>query len=297
MNAHGIFFTSEGGVRAGWRILLFLALCGIFFKAFGALAARVRFGSYALHQLETYAFILVAIWLAHYVMLRWVDRTTWDYVGLGRENLTPRVLWIGLALGSLCILVPSGGLLLAHDLTLVTGLEGRHSWIVLAGSGMLLFLPQSLGEEMMSRGYLFAGLRDAFGRFGAPAALAITSIGFGLLHMANPGATAQSVCIVMLAGAFLGAILLLTRSLYAAWMAHFAWNWSMAELLHASVSGIRFPYSSYRVDDAGPTWLTGGSWGPEGGAAAAVSMVAGIALLIAWQRRAQRTTSTEVGSA
>jgi membrane protease YdiL (CAAX protease family) len=294
LNAHGIFFTSDGGVRAGWRILLFVALFGIFFKAFGELSRFVRPASYAVYQLQTYAFIVLAVWLAHYVMLRWVDRKPWSYVGLGREHLTPRAIWIGLALGSLCILIPSGGLLLAHDLTLVTGLEGRHSWMVLAGGGMVLFLPQSLSEEMLSRGYLFSALRDAFG---APASLAVTSIGFGLLHAANPGATKQSVCIVILAGAFLGAILMLTRSLYAAWMAHFAWNWSMAEVLHASVSGFRFPYSSYRVDDVGPTWLTGGSWGPEGGAAAALSMVAGIALLVAWQRRASRSTPNEVRSA
>jgi membrane protease YdiL (CAAX protease family) len=297
LNAHGVFFTSEGGVRAGWRIVLFIILCAIFFKIFGALAVYARFGSYAVSELETYVFILFAVWLAHYVMLRFVDRKPWSYVGLGRENLTPRVLLIGLALGSLCILIPSGGLLLAHDLTFVTGLQGRHSWIELAGGGMLLFLAQSLGEEMISRGYLFSGLRDAFGAYGAPASLALTSIGFGLLHMANPGATAQSVCIVILAGAFLGAILMITRSLYAAWMAHFAWNWSMAEVLHSSVSGIRFPYSTYRVDDVGPPWLTGGSWGPEGGAAAAVSMVAGIALLVAWQRRVARNTPNEVRSA
>src|SRR3569623_1060960 len=134
--------------------------------------------------------------------------------------------------GSLCILVPAAGLRLAHDLSLVTGLQGRHDWLVLAGGGVLLFLPQSLVEEMLSRGYLFSALRDGVGEIGA---LAITSLGFGLLHMGNPGATAQSVSVVVLAGIFLGAILVITRSLYAAWMAHFAWNWSMADLLHAPV--------------------------------------------------------------
>jgi hypothetical protein len=51
---------------------------------------------------------------------------------------------------------------------------------------------------------------------------------------------------------------------------------------------VRFPYSSYRVDDAGPAWLTGGSWGPEGGAAAAAGMLAGIAVVFAWRRQLSR---------
>jgi membrane protease YdiL (CAAX protease family) len=269
-------------VRAGWRALLFCVITAVL----GEIAISVMFfvgrpENYAVLQVEQYCVILLVLWLAHYVMLRWVDHKPWSYVGLGREQLTPRVLLVGLALGTLCILVPSGGLLLAHDLTLVTGLQGRHGWLVLAIGGAALFLPQSLGEEMLTRGYLFAALRDGIGWIGA---LAATSVGFGLMHLKNPGATAESVCLVILAGFFLGAILIVTRSLYAAWMAHFAWNWTMADLLHTSVSGIHVPYSSYRVDDSGPAWLTGGTWGPEGGAAAAAGMLAGIAILIVWRR-------------
>jgi len=263
-------------------VLLFLALFSVFYEAVNTFIAYVRPADYAALQIEQYVLLVLAAWLAHYIMLRWVDHTSWSYVGLGAEQCTSRALAVGLALGSLCILVPSAGLLLAHDLTLVTGLQGRHDWLVLASGGALLFLPQSLVEELLSRGYIFAALRDWVGEMGA---LAFTSVGFGLLHMGNPGATAQSVSVVVLAGIFLGAILVVTRSLYAAWMAHFAWNWSMADLLHAPVSGVRFPYSAYRVDDSGPDWLTGGSWGPEGGVAAAVGMIAGIALLIAWRRR------------
>jgi len=282
LTLHGVFHTPEGGLRAGWRVLLFLALFSVFYEAVNTFIAYVRPADYAALQIEQYVLLVLAAWLAHYIMLRWVDHTSWSYVGLGAEQCTSRALAVGLALGSLCILVPSAGLLLAHDLTLVTGLQGRHDWLVLASGGALLFLPQSLVEELLSRGYIFAALRDWVGEMGA---LAFTSVGFGLLHMGNPGATAQSVSVVVLAGIFLGAILVITRSLYAAWMAHFAWNWSMADLLHAPVSGVRFPYSAYRVDDSGPDWLTGGSWGPEGGVAAAVGMIAGIALLIAWRRR------------
>ncbi len=290
MTLHRIVYTPAGAVRAGWRVLLAVVLLVVFYRAGFALLYLVgRPASSALFELEAYFIILFAVWLAHYVMLRWVDRTGWTYVGLGREQLQPRLIVLGLALGTLCILIPSGGLLLAHDLSVVSGLHGAHSWFALAIGGAALFLPQALGEEMMSRGYLFAALRDALGW---PGALAATSLGFGLMHYWNPGQTPEAITLVILAGVFLGAIVVATRSLYAAWMAHFAWNWTMSAVLHTAVSGIQFPYSSYRIVDAGPAWLTGGSWGPEGGAAAAGGMLAGIAVLVAWRRELTRTATS-----
>jgi membrane protease YdiL (CAAX protease family) len=146
----------------------------------------------------------------------------------------------------------------------------------------LFFLPQSLGEELMSRGYLFATAREAIGWRGA---LLLTSVIFGALHSWNPGADVQSIAVVTLAGIFLGGILLLTDSLYAAWMAHFAWNWAMAAVLHTAVSGLPFTAPDYKVVDGGPDWATGGVWGPEGGAGAVLGMIVGLWLLFAWRRR------------
>src|SRR3712207_7874899 len=47
-------------------------------------------------------------------------------------------------------------------------------------------------------------------------ALLLTSVPFGLVHLQNPGADARSTLLVVLAGVFLGAVLLGTASLYAA---------------------------------------------------------------------------------
>ena len=78
----------------------------------------------------------------------------------------------------------------------------------------------------------------------------------------------------MLAGFFLGSVFLATNSLWAATAAHFVWNWFMAAGLHTPVSGLPVSTPDYRVIDSGPDWLTGGSWGPEGGFAAALGMFA-----------------------
>jgi hypothetical protein len=139
---------------------------------------------------------------------------------------------------------------------------------------------------LIARGYLFAVARKAGGPI---VALATTSIFVGLLHIANPGATAMSVTLVTLAGVFLGAVLIATNSLYAAWLAHFAWNFAMAVVFHVPVSGLPMETPAYRFVDAGPDWATGGAWGPEGGIPAAVSMVVAIALL---RYRATRANAT-----
>ncbi|HEY7878348.1 MAG TPA: CPBP family intramembrane glutamic endopeptidase [Gemmatimonadaceae bacterium] len=236
-------------------------------------------------SLDALAFwsMLAGLLVAHLVMLRAVDHQPWSVVGLARAQSAPSRLVIGLALGSLGILVPSGALLLAHCLRAEPAPHGAP-WLHVAAGLAAFFLPQSLAEEMLARGYLFSSVRAAIGW---PAALGITSVLFGLLHLANPGANARSIGIVMFAGVFLGGVRLATDSLYAAWMAHFAWNWSMAALLHTAVSGMSLAMPDYHVVATGPDWLTGGAWGPEGGAGAMVGMTAGLAVLVAWRRRAR----------
>src|SRR5690606_22219082 len=150
----------------------------------------------------------------------------------------------------------------------------------------LVLLPAALWEELLARGYLFSTLRE---RWGSPVALVVTSVGFGLLHLENAGANLQAVAQVIFAGFWLGGILLATGSLYAAWLAHAAWNWTMAALLHAPVSGTPFSTPGWELRDSGPDWATGGVWGPEGGVFALVAM--SLTLIYLFMRRARRGES------
>lgn len=218
--------------------------------------------------------LVIGLVLAHATMLRGIDKRPWAAVGLEAGAARPRVLIQGWLLGALTILVPSLVLLGTGWLAVRPSIQG--SWWLAAVQVSLFLLPAALGEELFSRGYIFATLREWLGW---PVALLLTSIAFGLLHLANPGADMRSVTMVVLAGIFLGAVLLVTGSLYAAWMAHWAWNWIMAVPLHVVVSGLPLARPDYQVVDAGPDWITGGSWGPEGGAGAAAGMLIGLAYL------------------
>ncbi len=220
--------------------------------------------------------LLLAVVAATYAMLRRVDHSPWSAVGLGREALSPGRLARGALLGGLTIGVASVFLLAIQELRIIPGTRG--GWLEGATASAQVLLPAAFMEELTIRGYAFSVIRR---RWGWKWATISTSIVFGILHIQNPGADPESIGIVIVAGFFLAAIFLVTRSLYAAGIAHFAWNWTMAGLLHTPVSGAAVPSPGYRIVDNGPDWITGGAWGPEGGFAAAVAMFAVIFYLYA----------------
>lgn len=214
------------------------------------------------------------------VSLRYVDRKPWSTIWLGRDAARPSLLVLGFVIGACAIGIPTGLLIVGHWLRDSGASTG--SWFGAAVRISLTLLPAALLEELLTRGYILSALVESWGWLWAVVA---TSIGFGLLHLANNGASVEAVGLVTFAGFFLAAVLYATRSLYAAWMAHFAWNWTMAVIFHTAVSGYPFESPRYRYVDAGPDWATGGEWGPEGGVPGGLGMLAGMVVVLALASR------------
>ncbi|MEX2109917.1 MAG: CPBP family intramembrane glutamic endopeptidase [Gemmatimonadaceae bacterium] len=246
-------------------IVGFYLLCFVIIAVF-QIAAEAVFGAGAADAQGASAqwVTLVSVVIATYVMLRRVEKLPWSTVGLHRTAASPSALVRGTAFGALPIGLASLLLIGVQQLQVSPAPDG--SWWGAAGSALALLLPAAFFEELFIRGYAFSVLRRMAGW---KLALIVTSVVFGLLHAGNPGANAQSILAVIVAGFFLGAVFLATGSLYAVGAAHFAWNWTMVALLHTPVSGLVMPSPDYRTVDAGPDWLTGGAWGPESGLAAA----------------------------
>jgi membrane protease YdiL (CAAX protease family) len=251
-----------------WRIALFYLIWFVAVVVLQALiVALPGIAAPDTQELIFHWSALAAVVFATWVMLRRLDKLPWSEVGLDQTAAAPAVLIKGAAFGGLTIGVASGLLLASQMLRVYPTIPG--SWWSEAGRSTIILLPAAFFEELFIRGYAFALLRRAAGwKF----ALIGTSIVFGLLHAANPGADPESILAVIVAGFFLGVIFLATRSLYAAGAAHFAWNWVMSGALHIAVSGVPSRDPDYRVVDSGPDWLTGGAWGPEGGFAAVAAM-------------------------
>ncbi len=274
-----IFFAADGRLRAIWRGALFLAACvvALFATSWGAASLQSALATWGVRAIVHPLVYPLGFLAAHWFTLRKVDQLDWSSVWLGRDAARPRKLAVGLALGTLAVALPAALLLASAQLAVADTADG--SWLGAALLSAVVLLPSAFAEELFARGYILALLREAAGW---KVALAVTSIGFGLVHVVNPGANWQSLSVVVLAGFFLGAIVLVTGSLYAATLAHFAWNWFIAAVLHMPVSGIPVVGTpDYRVVETGPDWLTGGSWGPEGGIAAGLGLSMGL-IYLSW---------------
>ena len=274
------FVDARGRLHWPWRLAAF-ALFVLAASLAGSLIAypitawvlRTAFGV----RLIAFPWItLFALVAAHVLVRRSADaEMTWARLGLDAAATSRRGILGGTALGAASILVPSALLLAIGWLVIEPTNVG--GWGSAIRAAMLVLLPAACSEELLFRGYGFAVVRE---RFGWQVAVGVTSLAFALLHLTNPGAGAQSLALVALAGVWLGVVRVVTESLWATGAAHLAWNAVMALVLHTSVSGLPFSTPGYRVVDAGPAWATGGAWGPEGGAFAALGMMAAMAALL-----------------
>lgn len=284
MTARDFFRDSTGTVRPPWRLAIFAASTfGSLIVINGAVVPMVS-GVLALAGVRVvlYPWVLLASAVAgHLITFHWVEPRRWRSARLDAAAWRPRAVGWAASLGAVAVAVPSAVLLAVGWLAIEAGPAGSS---ILAALSIALFLaPAALWEELVFRGYGFTVLAEWWG---TPAALAITSTIFGVLHLSNAGATAASILVVVLAGVFLGGVLVVTGSLYAAFAAHFAWNWTLAAVMHSAVSGVPFTTPDYRVVDAGPDWATGGTWGPEGGAGALVGLLS--ATFYLYRRRTRR---------
>jgi len=191
-----------------------------------------------------------------------------DAAGAGR-------LFEGLSAGWFAIAIPVGLMVLTRAVRIESSEAG--SWWTATGIAAAMLLPAALTEELTFRGYGFTLIQRGWG---TATAVATTSVAFGLLHLLNPGVSVQSLVMVALAGAFLALVRLAYDSLWAAWLAHFAYNFVQLAVFHTPVSGLALPQPGYRTVAAGAEWLTGGVWGPEAGAAAALGLL-GVSFLMA----------------
>jgi membrane protease YdiL (CAAX protease family) len=286
-------YAAPGRLRAPWRLVcfgasLFLAqgvaesLLG---PVFGWLSVVVG------EPIAAYPYAtLLGVVGATVVALRMVDDAPWSAIGFGDDAWRIRSLVCGKLLGLSAIAVTTGILFGAGLLhfAAVPSLDGSTSassaWMATAVRATVFLAPAALWEELLFRGYLWHVARDAAG---PRTALWSTSIAFALLHLGNPGASVRTLTMVLIAGLCLGVIRERLASLPAAWLAHLAWNWMMAAALHVEVSGLPVASPVYRAVLTGPAWLTGGTWGPEGGVIAGLVMMS-VLLWFEWPRRYER---------
>jgi membrane protease YdiL (CAAX protease family) len=264
-------------VRAPWQVLLFVVMVGAVSVLLGGLSYALlsltpaigwsRALRIPLDQVMLLGSILAATVITSRVLHP--TRPVWSHVGLGAEAWRPRKLGAASLLGTAVVAIPVF-LLLAFGAVRFVPAVATDSGLLAAWAGIALLAPAALSEELLFRGFAFSALRDSVG----PArAIVITSFFFGLVHIFNPDPSVLATLGVALAGVFLAMVRLAMDSLAAAFVAHFWVNYTQATIFHAPVSSLALPTPGYRLESAGPDWITGGSWGPEGGMAVIAAML------------------------
>jgi uncharacterized protein len=260
------------GIRAGWRILLWLVLTiGLAFLL--APLARMALGE---TLVAGFLPMLLASTGAGVVMLLAVDRRPAGALGFAVEPAAVRDSLVGFGVG--------GGILAATVLLLVA--TGSARWLADTGTvpeyaaALALSLAQfaiaAAAEEAVCRGYPFQALVQGVGVWPA---VVLSSLLFSAGHLGNPNVGWIALGNIFLAGVLLAVVYLRTRSLWAATAVHAGWNWVMSALLDFPVSGLQMDTPLYDARETGADWWTGGAFGPEAGLAATLVLLAATAWL------------------
>jgi membrane protease YdiL (CAAX protease family) len=294
MELRDIFLNQAGRLRGGWRLgifALFLYLSIRFsFALFGAVLSLLPVSSARSVLDGRWGFVAQAlVFLVPATLVGWA-------CGKFLEDLPPRALgwtftrgWLrdllcGSLIGAASLLLATGlaalfgGLKFMFDAPLAFGAIGQT---VL--TSLPIFILAAAGEEAMFRGY---PLQTMARSHLAWVAIIITSVIFSQGHLDNPNVVPGFTFInTALAGVWLSVAYLRTRNLWFPLGIHWAWNWTMSAVLGIPVSGITSltPNPLLRATDLGPAWLTGSSYGIEGGAACTIALL--LSTIFIWRTR------------
>ncbi len=227
-----------------------------------------------------FAPIFILVWL--WVML--IERRSPWSVGLEKRGWLRKYLrgaLVGLGMSGAAVILPAalGYYHLEGGFDLSGG--GSAALILALGWGV-----QGAGEEVLFRGFLFPILGV---HYGAGAGVLASSFLFALMHIFNPNPNLLALLNLTLFGVFAAIYAAREGSLWGIFAVHSAWNWALANLFGLEVSGLPLQVQPLlNLSEAGPDWLTGGLFGPEGGIMVTLILLAGI-LTVLWPGRRAST--------
>jgi len=254
-------FLNSAELRAGWRLLIFVAV----FFAVGlgiGLLARVVLVRGAQQSLPVVNELIAAgiVMIATAVMAVIEKRNLADY-GLPLRQCLGKRFWAGTLLGFGTMTTVIAAMNVAGVISFSNGTAQGQALAIYAAFAGVTFVFGAMFEELTCRGYLLFTLTTGIGFW--PAAL-VSSAVFGLLHTSNSGETAFGCFSTGVFGFLFCVLLRRTGNLWMPIGFHAAYNWAESFFYGTTDSGILAPERFLTANVVGSKWLTGGSAGPEG---------------------------------
>ncbi len=275
-----IFFNQYGRIRSGWRFLFFLIffflLSAILGGAFAFILIKLPIG-FSENSLLARIFgstigLVTALFLG-WLCGKYFEGLPFRALGAWFTKNWFKDLALGVLFGALAIGVAILFSVAFGNLSFSFNSEAGSSAILITlAMSLVIFVFGAAFEEAFARGYIFQTFTRAnLGWL----AIVITSLLFASGHLGNPSVNWFSFTNTALAGVWLGAAYLKTRTLWLAFGLHFAWNWVQGAFFGIEVSGLTnlTPAPLFTEIDSGPKWITGGDYGLEGGIACTVALV------------------------
>ena len=268
MGVSFLFVNRHHEIRVGWRLVLFLIIVVPLIQL-DLYASRKA--SLALVWFEV--MMIVSVLLASFTSTRYFNRKPFTAIGLGLHPMLFREFGLGCVVG---FAMMSGIFFVELGFGLVTfewrGLQlNAISWVILTSGAT--FAVGAFSEEVLFRGYAFQTLIQ--GVTFLPATL-ILAVLFALAHAGNPNVSLFGFVNIALAAVWLSIAYMKTRSLWLPFGLHFSWNFAQTTVYAFPTSGVSFTeFKLFLLKQTGPEWLTGGVFGPEGGALATAALVGG----------------------
>jgi membrane protease YdiL (CAAX protease family) len=262
---HNIW-KGPNGLRAGWRVLIYLALVIALGYATGKIVDVLSHGrqddiAYPAVAIVVFLPEALVILLAAAIMAKFEGRSLAEY-GLPWRRAFGGRFWLAWAISfvSLTLLLLFLRLARAYSmgpLQLHGGeiLKNAFLWAVLVIIGAII-------EEFFYRGYLQFTLTRGIGFW--PAAL-VTSALMGAAHVLNPGWTVLGLVTVVGFGLIACFLLRRTGDLWMPLGLHAGWNWGEVYFYGVPSSGLMGHGQLFHGSFHGPASLTGMPFGVEAG--------------------------------
>jgi uncharacterized protein len=275
-------FMGPNGMRAGWRLLLFILL---WFACIAAEQFTLKHipGVDAWFKAQdpnvftpavailTEGISLFALLVATAVMALIEKRTYADYY-LPLNQFLGKRFWQGVPYGFAMLSLALGLIAALHGFSLGSVALSGADALKFGGLYGIAFLMVGLFEEFSFRGYMQATLGSGIGFW--PAAI-LLSILFGAIHLGNSGEAWFGAAMAGSFGLLAAFALQRTGNIWFPIGMHATWDWAETFFYSVPDSGFLAKGHLFNSTFHGPTWLTGGKVGPEGSVFAFLVLVIG----------------------
>jgi Predicted metal-dependent membrane protease len=209
-----------------------------------------------------------------YLFLKYINRVSFNELGLSIKGRGKDCLWGFL----FAVILYAIGFSVSLAMGAVSISEVNFDFIFLL-LNLIMFFAAAWFEEVMCRGYIQGRLMGKMNKF---LALAITSVIFSVLHLANPNVDILPVINLFLAGIMLGASYMYTQNLWFPIVLHQFWNWIQGSVLGYEVSGIKNTSSLLTLYLPKKNSVNGGDFGFEGSIICTILLIVASGIIIGW---------------